>query len=112
MQPSLWGTVVALGPPKAESNFKKIGESTNDHICRNYMKTGTCSCDAKCKFKHVKNEQLSTVMLSFAQEGDDMHDEVIAMYQEKENAEAHPEMAMVIIARKNGISLDSEPEDF
>ena len=75
------------------------------------MKTGICSYGAKCKFKHVKNEQLSTVMLSLAQEGDDKHDEIVAMYQEKENAETHPEMAMVIIAQNNGISLDSEPED-
>ena len=73
------GTVAALGPPKADSNFKNVGDSTNDQICRNYMKTGLCSYGAKCKFKHVKNEQLSTVMLSLAQEGDDMHDELFLL---------------------------------
>ena len=78
------------------------------------MKHGVCSygARAKCKFKHVKGEHLTTVMLTLAQEGDDMHEEVITMYQDKANAEQHPEMVMVIIAHKNGISLDSEPDDF
>ena len=52
-------------------------------------------------------------MLSIAQQGDDVNDEVVALYQDKENAEAHPEMAMCIIAQQNGISLDDDmPEDF
>ena len=77
------------------------------------MKTGVCSYGAKCKFKHVKGEQLTTVnMLTLAQQGDDMHEEVITMYQDKANAEQHPGMAMVIIAHENGVSLDSEPDDF
>ena len=76
-----------------------------------YTKNGVCSYGAKCKFKHVKGEQLPTVMLSIAQQGDDANDEIVAMYQEKENAEQHPEMAMCIIAQKNGISLDSDESD-
>ena len=77
------------------------------------MKTGRCSYGIKCKFKHVKGDLLPTVMLSIAQQGDDANDEVVAMYQDKENAEEHPEMAMCIIAHKNGISLDDDmPEDF
>ena len=107
------GTVAALGPPTVESKFRSFGESTNDQICRNYMKTGRCSYGIKCKFKHVKGDLLPTVMLSIAQQGDDVNDEIVAMYQEKENAEQHPEMAMLIIAQQNGISLDDdEPEDF
>ena len=77
------------------------------------MKTGQCSYGAKCKFKHVRGDQLPTVMLSIAQQGDDTNDEVVTMYQDKENAENEPEMAMCIIAHKNGISLDDDvPEDF
>ena len=77
------------------------------------MKTGTCSYGNKCKFKHVKGDLLPTVMLSIAQQGDDVNDEVVALYQDNENAEAHPEMAMCIIAQQNRISLDDDmPEDF
>ena len=77
------------------------------------MKTGQCSYGTKCKFKHIKGDQLHTVILSIAEQGDDVNGEVVALYQDKENAEAHPEMAMCIIAQQNGISLDGDmPEDF
>jgi len=32
-----------------------------------------------------------------------MNEEIVAMYQEKANAEQHPEMAIMLIAHKNGI---------
>ena len=48
------------------------------------------------------------VMLSIAQQGEDMNDEIVAMYQDKANAEDRPEMAMCIIAQQNGISLDDD----
>jgi len=61
----------------------------------------------------MNGEQMPIVMLSIAQQGEDMNDEDVAMYQDKENAEHHPEMAMCIIAQQNGISLDDDmPEDF
>ena len=61
----------------------------------------------------MKGEQVPTVTLSIVQQGDDANDEIFSMYQDKQNAEQHPEMAMLIIAQQNGISLDDdEPEDF